>query len=201
MSLPELPKFTEELKAYEETTTPKKAKKFADFVKKHRTYIQLEEFFAPSANWKGVSEIIVKFNYYLSNNLSFLLPLSLTKVGTFCPCVAWQIDANNRVRYKLWESVGEILYVPLYDGSVINKNFSIEIWTTSFTAVGEIGKIYTSLSQIPTDKCNFSTDVNISGTKKRCPDTVFPQFFGFFDPRFEKYVLVDDCGTMNKVPL
>ena len=204
-----LPPFKEEIKQYARDLTQKRYRFVSKPVRKGLTYVQLEVFTYFTFGWGGYSHIVAKYNFYLNNNFSFLLPLSLATSNAYCPCVAWKPTDTTIVRYKLWEGVGEVLYVPLYSVQVINKNFSIEIWVTPNPTVNPIGKIYTSIMNLPTSKCDFETETDISGTIKRCTDIQLTYFLGVpfpdpglpFNPSTEKYVLLDDCGSTNRIPL
>jgi len=116
----------ERLKAVVDTTR-NKTRINSSWVTKLRTYVGIPGF-SISSTWRGASEIIAKFNYTLdAGSLSFR---GITPQEGFVACISWKPTANTIVRYKLWENVGEILYVDLYDGESIGSNFAIEIWNT-----------------------------------------------------------------------
>jgi hypothetical protein len=97
-------------------------------VTKRHTILYLPAF-EVDATWRGASEIVKEFRYSASNNMSIVKRATPTNPN-FVACVAWKPTAETIVRYKLWEDVGEILYVPLYNGEKIDGDFSIEIWNT-----------------------------------------------------------------------
>lgn len=97
-------------------------------VRKLATYLTIPEF-SLDATWRGASEIIKKFRFNLSSPISFVR-ITPPSDPNFVACVAWKPTSETIIRYKLWEDVGEILYVPLYGGQTVLANFSIEIWNT-----------------------------------------------------------------------
>jgi len=80
--------------------------------------------------WRGASEIVAKFFFNSNTNVN-LFSGTQTWFTNFCACVTWRIDDETIVRYKLWQNVGEILYVPFYGGQTIPNEFQIEIWNTN----------------------------------------------------------------------
>ena len=198
----QLPTYKEEVKQYTKDLSQKKSRFVSKPVRKQLTYIRRDPFtLVDGPPFTTYSYIVGKFNYYLENNISFLLPLSQESTFQYCPCVSWKPTSETIVRYKLWQAFGELLYAPIYNGEVINKNFSIEIWNTPLGSVGVAGKIYTSKMNLPTSNCDFESEVDISGTIKQCPDITYVGFIGSFNPQTEKYVVIDDCGTTNKIPI
>lgn len=122
--------------------------------------------------WRGSSEIVAKFVYSLSTPVSFISDLPIAN-GNFCPCVSWKPTSETIVRYKLWENVGEILYVPLYTGQQIGANFNIEIWSTNNSPiVGTGDKLYLSFFQIPTTLCEEG-EVDFGAGVVTCDDITF----------------------------
>jgi hypothetical protein len=111
------------------------------WVRKLRQNLVIPEF-SVTATWLGASEIVKKLNFSLDNSIS--LPKFLQEIPDsprYCACVSWKPTSTTIVRYKLWEDVGEILYVDLYNGETIPADFSIEIWNvkpTSSTVSNEI---------------------------------------------------------------
>lgn len=93
-------------------------------VRKLGTYLTIPSF-SINATWRGASEIIAKFNFSLTANFTIS---RIIEQENFCACISWKPTSTTIVRYKLWKDVGEILYVPLYNGEKIGNNFSIEIW-------------------------------------------------------------------------
>ena len=98
------------------------------WVTKLQTYLQLPAF-SIDVTWRGASEIVKKFNFDLDKNISLIHFLAEAPSNpNYVACVSWKPTTETIVRYKLWQDVGEILYVPLYSGQTIKKNFAIEIW-------------------------------------------------------------------------
>lgn len=108
--------------------TPRHTRVASSWIKKRRTYFTIPELSIDSV-WRGASEIVAKLHFALSSNIS--LPNFINEAPDnprFCACVAWKPTSETIVRYKLWEDVGEILYVDLYNGETIPEEFFIEIW-------------------------------------------------------------------------
>jgi hypothetical protein len=122
-----LPTYRESRVAAEITSKPRTRSAGIAVTKRH-TVLYLPEFEFDST-WHGASEIVKEFRYAESNNMS-IVKRSAPNNPNFVACIAWKPTSETIVRYKLWEDVGEILYVPLYDGQKINGAFSIEIWNT-----------------------------------------------------------------------
>jgi len=120
-------------------------------VTKVRSYINLPAF-SYSNTWIGASEIITQFNFSASKN--FVLrnrPIPPTGVN-FCLCIRWR-TGQTVYRWKLWQNVGEVLNVPLYNGELIKKNFVLEVWTTNTATISlsEDLRTLTSVVSVPTD--------------------------------------------------
>lgn len=104
---------------------------------RHKTYTPYRhklrtKFYLPCLDivnvWRGASEIVAKFFFETDETIALF---SGTKafISNFCPCITWRTGAEEIARYKLWQNVGEILYVPLYSGQIIpTGEFQIEIW-------------------------------------------------------------------------
>jgi hypothetical protein len=120
-----LPTYRETRTAFSVATKPRTRSAGSAVTKKH-TVLYLPEF-SVNTVWRGASEIVKEFLYELANSIS-IVRRSTPANANFVACIAWKPTSNTIVRYKLWEDVGEILYVPLYNGEKIGTNFSIEIW-------------------------------------------------------------------------
>ncbi len=98
------------------------------FLRKIRTKLVLpaEEI---TCNWKGSSEIVRKYRYTNTYSLS-IISFAADQAVNYCPVISWDNGDNTKTRYKIWSSVGELLYVPDYAGQLIPVNFAIEIWNT-----------------------------------------------------------------------
>lgn len=95
-----------------------------------KSYVELPAFSITDNHWRGASEIVIQFNYSASKN--FVLTRRPTKPAgvNFLLCIKYRIGGTV-YRYKLWENVGEVLDVALYNGQIIKKNFVLEIWNTA----------------------------------------------------------------------
>lgn len=96
----------------------------------------VDTFSIPVIVWPGSSYIAANLSIdaTLTQSFAFRLPIRIPKVtgfaqANFCPAISWVVD-GVRLRYKLWEDVGEHLTSPLYAGEVIPVGAIIEIWTT-----------------------------------------------------------------------
>src|SRR5690349_20097383 len=99
------------------------------YLRKLRTKITMPELVIEGNVWRGASEIVKIYKGNFTQNLSFtnIVPSSN---ANYCACISYKPTSETLVRYKLWEGVGEILYVPLYNGEFIGAEFEIEIWNT-----------------------------------------------------------------------
>lgn len=160
-----LPVFYEERVRYANSPKPRNREK-AGYLSKRLTTLYLAGF-SVATTWRGASEIVLELRYALGFNFSFLL-VAPPSNPNFCACIAWKPTADTIVRYKLWEDVGEILYVPLYNGELIGGNFSIEIWnvkpaagTGGLTITDDDGNIITTDEgdEIETDEGGGSSGI------------------------------------------
>lgn len=112
-------------------TTLLKTHTYGRAVRKLRSYIEIPAFDIANT-WRGASEIITRFEFSSAYALSLLekFPIEAPDDANFCPVVSWLKDGVF-YRYKLWENVGEILWLPLYEKQKITQTyFFIEIWNT-----------------------------------------------------------------------
>lgn len=94
--------------------------------------------------WRGASEIVRKFKYISLEPLTFL-DFFVEPPYTYVAVVEWDNGDLTKTRYKLWNGVGEILYVPNYNGQIIPTTFAIEIWNINVpTVVIDLEEIYLS---------------------------------------------------------
>jgi hypothetical protein len=139
-----LPSYFAERSKYVDSAKPR-SRESSTYLNK-RFYIIYLPTFSTDATWRGSSEIVKEFLYTLDTNISFL-KITQPSDPNFVACIAWKPTSNTIVRYKLWQNVGEILYVPLYNGEKIPAIFSIEIWNvkpeniTEGVLITEDGKI------------------------------------------------------------
>ncbi|HNB46007.1 MAG TPA: cation-translocating P-type ATPase, partial [Burkholderiaceae bacterium] len=85
----------------------------------------VDTFSIPVVAWPGSSYIAANLSIddTLTQSFAFRLPIRIPKItgfaqANFCPAISWVVD-GVRLRYKLWEDVGEHLTSPLYAGEVI----------------------------------------------------------------------------------
>ena len=158
-----LPPFSKEL-SYYARQTPAKARLASRYVTKLPYYFTIPVFNINNV-WRGSSEILRKYSYSFVNNFSFLdfLP---SPDGNYIPCISWK--ENNIVkRYKLWHRNDGLLYVSLYDGKTIAKDFYLEIWSTNNPIISGGGtNLKISQFKIPTIFCE-------SGGYVSCNDMIF----------------------------
>ena len=148
--------FTKLEEAFKDTVEFFVNKRFAsNYVKKTANFIVLPAFNIPNT-WYGASHIIAKYKYTISNKFS-ILKLPARPNDTFCLALTFGATPN---RYKLWQNIGEILYVPLYSSEIIDSSFNLEVWNT-FNNANAINSssliIDISILSIP-DICNFNCD-------------------------------------------
>lgn len=131
-----LPIFFEERSKF--VVSPKiRVRENSSFVDKQLSIFYLPSF-EISSTWRGASEIIAKFVYEFDKNFSFIR-IATPANPNFVACISWKPTSSTIVRYKLWQDVGEILYVPLYNGERIGNEFFIEIWNIKPTTGGTEG--------------------------------------------------------------
>lgn len=101
-----------------------------------KTFVGLPAF-SIDVTWQGYSDIVGAYNFEGPNNFSLKLDYEAPLNPNYLLCIMWIDENNNVMRYKMWESVGEVIYfdVPLYNGELIGKNFRWEIWSVEDQAV------------------------------------------------------------------
>jgi hypothetical protein len=164
-----------------------------EYLKKLRTKITLPEILIENNIWRGASEIVRIYKGSFTENLSFtnIIPSSN---ANYCACISYKPTADTIVRYKLWEDVGEILYVPVYNGEFIGANFEIEIWNTPDAILhGGGDSFYTSQLVVPTSICSLD-DLELYGTFSlhECIDITFD--LTDFVPAAGDYYTIGESG-------
>ena len=140
------PAFVKQTRTIERATCVNR-QRYSSYVKKLRSYFEIPAF-SVANTWRGASEIVHRFDYDLSA-ISILnhFPLEQPSGANFCPVLSWLVD-EVFYRYKIWENVGEILWLPLYAGQKITgDSFHIEIWNvnpSSGILTAEDGSILTT---------------------------------------------------------
>ncbi len=142
------------------------------------TYVAVPTFSYTGISWKGASEVVTQFNFTASKNFVLKNRPAVPSGVNYCLCIRYRVGSVV-YRWKLWQEVGEVLNVPLYNGEVIKKNFVLEIWNTkNVTSVTNAAafNIITSVISVPSNFRNLAatalatgtevpyTDVAISGT-------------------------------------
>jgi hypothetical protein len=164
----------------------------ATYVRKLFTTLILPTISISGNVWRGASEIVRIYRYTSAAGLSFLDTIK-SENSNFCAVIAWKPTSNTIVRYKLWEGVGEILYVPLYTGQTTGAEFQIEIWNTPDTELIGGGDTFT-LSQmaLPTDFCEGDSSYSLDLGGTICEDITFD--LSDFNPAAGDYYQIVDTG-------
>jgi len=144
------------------------------WVRKFNKYLSVPVFSLSGFSWLGASYIVGKFDFLATRKFSLLvLPTKPTGVN-YCLVISWyDPTSGEKVRYKLWEDVGELLYEDLYDGQRINTTFFLEIWSVEgeTTAVQESEILLdTSILVSPSSSCCSPADVEADSSYDICTD-------------------------------
>lgn len=105
----------------------RRSKLLVPYLSKCLNYIHIPQFNMENISWLGASSIQLKFNYHLPTSFTLPVKFVVPENTSFCPVIRYDVGGIP-IRYKLWNNVGELLYVELYDGQLIYKDFYIEIW-------------------------------------------------------------------------
>ncbi len=135
-------------------------------VEKVRSYVELPAF-TYAASWVGASEIATQFNFTASKNFVLRNRPTPPSGVNFCLCIRYRVG-DVVYRWKLWQEVGEVLNVPLYNGETIKKNFVLECWTLRDATTCSLSaaiRILTSVVTIPTDFRSLGMTALCSGTE------------------------------------
>lgn len=139
----------------------------ATLLQKKNGYVVLPAFSYTGIIWKDASEIITQFNYSASKNF-VLRNLPETPAGVnFCLVIRYRIG-EEVFRYKLWQGVGEVLPVALYNGEVIKKHFVLEVWnieTDDSVELEEALTLITSIKALPADFSNIADYEDATGAE------------------------------------
>lgn len=171
----------------------------ASYTGKLPTYVKFPAF-SIANTWRGASEIIRKYNFNLENKNSITQLFSSPPTGAnFCPCISWKPTSTTIVRYKLWEDVGEILWVPLYTGQTIGADFAIEIWNTPDATItlpaAQI--LYLSKLVIPDSYCDDDA-VQVGLDYRTCTDLIF-DLEDYIPADGDYYLVISDCGVTELI--
>lgn len=118
-------------------------------VGKRRGYLILPSFAVTGLTWPGNSVVCRQYNYACTKNFTIRqLPTKPTSPD-YLPVIKYRVG-NEVYRYKLWTvtetEVPGVSWIPLYNGEVIKKNCSIEIWTTNGTTATNAADITLQIS-------------------------------------------------------
>jgi len=88
-------------------------------VRPERMYITLPVLADTAYTWNGASEIIAQYDYSAPNNFTLKeYPTAAPTGVNYVLCIRYRIGGTV-YRYKLWQNIGEVLNVPLYNGVLI----------------------------------------------------------------------------------
>ncbi len=97
-------------------------------IDKQRAYITLPAF-SSTFVWRGVPTIVLEYQYAATNNFTLTGVLPSKPVdANFTLCIKYRVDSEV-FRFKLWSTEGQLTDTPLYNGEVIKKNFTLEVWS------------------------------------------------------------------------
>jgi len=185
-----LPPFREERLLYTRQASSK-VKSAARYVTKLPYYFTIPVFSIENT-WRGSSEIIRKYYYSFEKSFSILEYIDLSSDGNYIPCISWKDENNNVLRYKLWYKNDGLLYIPPYNGKVINKNFYLEIWSTNNALIEGGGKqLKISQFKFPIILCETG-EIDLAPVYNTCNDMSFD--ITNFDPLSgDYYTVINTC--------
>jgi hypothetical protein len=192
--------FTKRRESYTIDNTYRRTRLGASWVRKIRTFLTFPAF-SMDNTWRGASEIIRKYNFSVGSATSILGLFAAPPTGTnFCACISWKPTSTTIVRYKLWEDVGEIVWVDLYAGEKIGEDFAIEIWNTDNETITLPEDFVLTLSTliVPTDFCDDS-EIELGADYRTCTDLIFEDFDNLVPLDGDYYVAVSDCGVTQLI--
>lgn len=145
--------------------------------------------------WKGASEIVATLSLDNATNIAFFD--NIPSNPNYVAVISWKISEGVSQRYKLWEDVGEILYVDLYSGQTIGANAVIEIWNTPTSPTLITGfSLKTSILSIPDCSCEM-TDRTTNAVYIQCTDVTLD--LTGWNPSVGDYYLVIGCGVTELI--
>lgn len=177
------------------TYTKRSRGTLASYKHKLNTFVEVPSLVFPCV-WRGASEIVAKLNFTIATNLSFFDNVPLNP--DYCAVISWRVDSNTIARYKLWEDVGEILYLDLYNGQTIGSEPSIEIWNTKDSLFATIEGFRLKTSELIIPSCSCDNDDHVVALAwSQCTDNTF-NLVGF-NPSIGDYYLVIGCGITELI--
>lgn len=156
-----------------------KAKLAAQLVNKGNIRVSLGAFSVIGISAAYGSYIVYKYSVSLDNDFTILKPISVGSVNA-CLAVSWLDDSGLRIRRKLWAGIGEKLDAPLYNGEIINKSCTFEVWNKIGSSIASMSDYVLTLSIL------FDRDVCCpDGMAQENLDNTFGQIGG--EPAFDPY--------------
>jgi hypothetical protein len=132
------------------------AKMYASQFSKAHDKLIIQPFSITNIEWDGVSKIVHAWMINTARPLAIVALPAKPSSANFVPVLSWKISEGVAMRYKLWNDVGEYLYVPLYRYQRIPQTFKLEIWNTkdkTLATLAESIQLLTSLLSLPTKYC------------------------------------------------
>lgn len=112
----------------------------------------------------GASALAAIFDVVASQNISLKYPIRKPSDAEFSLCVSYVNDDNERIRYKLWDDVLDLVPSPIrYRGQVLPSSFRFEVFGRDGAETAELTEdleIYFSKVSIPTTQRD-TTNVNL----------------------------------------
>jgi hypothetical protein len=108
-----------------------------------------------TTEWLGASEVVAQWDFAASKN--FIVNTIPAKPTGYVLCIRFRVD-DVVYRYRLWDNDNLVLNAEKYNGQIIKKNFSIEVWSvagsTAFSVAAQ--DLISGISVIPTDYRDYS---------------------------------------------
>lgn len=125
------------------------------------TYFTIPAF-SITPTWLGYSDIIEAFAFSSPNNFTIINPSIFSSIDDYFICISYVEADLSVVRYALNDVPSTILFeVEAYDHQLIKKNFRIEIWSKSATAI--VATAVTMYTSVRTNKdTRFGTDQSLA---------------------------------------
>lgn len=105
----------------------------ARVIGKIRNYITLPAF-EVDFDWQQVATVVAEYQYETTKNFTLVNVPDAPDGVNFTLCIKYRFDDGEVVRYSLWLADVEgasLPNVPAYDGQVIKKHFTLEIWSST----------------------------------------------------------------------
>jgi len=121
--------------------------------KKQTSYLQIPVFsFTNPRVWQDASIIIAQYNFTTSQNFTIDKNMVVApEDSNFVLCVKYRVG-NTVYRYKFWNLDSDTINFPLYNGEIVKKNCTFEVWSTSGSTTVDNPSIITILISVLRDK-------------------------------------------------